>query len=54
MKWIEWKVPLTQFAGVNAAKIKKVYLGVGDRTNPKAGGAGRLYFDDIRVIKAAP
>ncbi len=27
--------------------------GVGDRKNPKAGGAGRLYFDDIRVTKAA-
>jgi hypothetical protein len=28
--------------------------GVGDRKNPKAGGAGRLYFDDIRVTKAVP
>ncbi|MCL5281239.1 MAG: PA14 domain-containing protein [Planctomycetes bacterium] len=54
MKWIEWKIPLSQFAGVDAAKVKKVYVGVGDRKNPKAGGAGRLYFDDIRVMKAAP
>jgi len=54
MRWIEWKIPLSQFAGVNAANIKNVYVGVGDRASPKAGGAGRLYFDDLRVIKAAP
>jgi hypothetical protein len=39
---------------VDTAKVKKVYVGVGDRQSPKAGGAGRLYFDDIGVIKAAP
>ena len=54
MKWIDWKIPLSQLAGVDLAKVKKVYLGVGDRKSPKAGGAGRLYFDDISVIKAAP
>ena len=54
MKWIEWKIPLSQFVGVDATKVKKVYIGVGDRKNPKAGGAGRRYFDDIRVTKAAP
>jgi len=54
MKWIEWKIPLSQFPGVNLAQIKKVYVGVGDRKSPKAGGAGRLYFDDLCVTKAAP
>lgn len=49
--WTEWKIPLSRLAGVNPAKVKKLYLGVGDRTNPKAGGAGRLYLDDIRVVK---
>ncbi len=51
--WIEWKIPLSQFTagGVNVAAIKKMYIGVGDRKNPKAGGAGHLYFDDFRVIK---
>ena len=47
--WIEWKIPLADFAGVNPAKGKKMYLGIGDRANPVAGGAGRLYLDDIRV-----
>ncbi|MCU0916898.1 MAG: PA14 domain-containing protein [Planctomycetes bacterium] len=50
-EWVEWKVPLTSFTGVNAAAVKKMYLGVGSRTAPKAGGNGKLYLDDIRVVK---
>jgi hypothetical protein len=49
--WTEWKVPLSTVTGVNLAKVKKLYLGVGDRKAPVAGGAGRLYIDDIRVTK---
>jgi regulation of enolase protein 1 (concanavalin A-like superfamily) len=49
--WTEWKIPLSSFAGVNLAKVKKLYIGVGDRKNPSAGGAGRLYIDDIRLTK---
>ncbi len=40
-----------QFGGVDAAKIKKITIGVGSRTNPVQGGAGRIYIDDIRVMK---
>jgi hypothetical protein len=49
--WIEWKVPLASFTGVNAAKVKKLYLGVGDRQNPAADGTGRVYIDDIQLAK---
>jgi hypothetical protein len=49
--WTEWRVPLDRFTGVNPARIKKFYLGVGDRASPKAGGTGRLYVDDIRVVR---
>jgi hypothetical protein len=49
--WTEWRVPLSNFAGVNPAKIKKIYIGVGDRAAPTAGGAGLLYVDDIRVAR---
>jgi hypothetical protein len=49
--WTEWKIPLSSFTGVNPAQVKKLYLGVGDRTSPKLGGFGRLYFDDICVVK---
>jgi len=49
-KWAEWKIPLSSFTGVNLAKVKKLYLGVGDRANPAAGGSGRIYIDDIRLV----
>ena len=50
-QWTEWKIPLTSFAGVNTTAVKKMYIGVGSRTAPKAGGNGTLYLDDIRVVK---
>jgi len=52
-QWVEWKIPLTVFsdAGVSVTAVKKMYIGAGDRKAPKAGGAGTLYVDDIRVIK---
>jgi hypothetical protein len=49
--WTEWKIPLTDLAGVNLAKIKKLYIGVGDKANPTPDGYGRIYLDDIRVTK---
>jgi regulation of enolase protein 1 (concanavalin A-like superfamily) len=45
--WTQWDIPLTQFNGVNLQAIKKMAIGVGDRTEPKVGGAGDLYIDDI-------
>jgi len=49
--WTEWKVPLSSLTGVNLAKVKKVYIGVGDRKATVPAGTGRMYIDDIRVIK---
>jgi regulation of enolase protein 1 (concanavalin A-like superfamily) len=49
--WTQWKIPLSGLTGVNLGKIKKMHVGVGDRKNPTANGAGRIYLDDIRVIK---
>jgi len=51
LNWNEWKIPLSDLAGVNLAKVKKLYIGVGDRKSPAAGGGGRIYIDDIRVTK---
>jgi hypothetical protein len=45
--WTEVKIPLSDFAGVNAAAITKMIVGVGNP--PAAGGAGTLLFDDFRV-----
>jgi len=53
-KWTEWKIPLTDFAGVSAAKIRRLYLRIGDKGASAPGGSGQLYVDDIRVIKVAP
>jgi hypothetical protein len=50
-QWTEWKIPLADFDGVNAAKIKTMVIGLGNRSNPKKGGAGLLFIDDIRVTK---
>jgi hypothetical protein len=49
--WTEWKIPLSSLTGVNLAKVKKLYLGVGDKQTPVGGAAGRMYFDDVRVTK---
>jgi len=50
--WREWRIPLADFAGVNAAKIKKMCIGLGSRTATTASDKGILYVDDIRVIKS--
>ncbi|MCU0913730.1 MAG: hypothetical protein MUC88_04095 [Planctomycetes bacterium] len=49
--WTEWRVPLSSLTGANLARIKTLYIGVGDRKNPVPDGSGRMYIDDIRVIK---
>jgi hypothetical protein len=53
--WQRWSIPLAdlQAGGVNLQKVKNLYLGVGDRTNPVKAGAGRIYIDDIGVGHAA-
>ena len=54
--WTQWNIDLTRFAdqGVNLANVNSITLGLGDRNNPQAGGAGMLYFDDIRLYPPAP
>jgi regulation of enolase protein 1 (concanavalin A-like superfamily) len=49
--WTEWKVPLSSLTGVNLARVKTLYVGVGDRKTPVPDGAGRIYIDDIRLTK---
>ncbi len=45
--WTQWRIALSDLTGVNTAAVKKLTIGVGDRANPKAGGAGTLYLDDF-------
>jgi hypothetical protein len=53
VKWTRWEIPLSQFtaAGVNVARVREIRIGVGNRAQPVAGGAGTIFLDDIRVIK---
>ena len=51
--WTEWRIALTDLTGVNLAAVKKLVIGVGDRTNPQRDGSGKLYIDDIGVGRPA-
>ena len=50
--WQEWAIPLSDFAGVNLAAVRTIYVGVGDRNSPTASGTGLIYIDDIQIGKA--
>ena len=54
--WTQWNIDLQAFAdqGVNFANVTSITLGLGNRSNPVAGGAGMMYFDDIRLYPPAP
>jgi hypothetical protein len=54
--WTAWDIDLQAFAdqGVNLANINSITLGLGNRSNPVAGGSGIMYFDDIRLYRPAP
>ncbi len=51
--WTEWPISLQDF-GVNLANVNTITLGFGNRTNPTAGGAGSVFFDDIRLLLPTP
>jgi len=34
---------------VNLTNVNTITIGLGNRANPVAGGAGMMYFDDIRL-----
>jgi hypothetical protein len=49
--WTEWNIDLTLFAdqGIDLTNVNSITIGFGNRNNPTAGGAGMMYFDDIRL-----
>jgi len=51
LDWIEWKIPWSEFAGVDPAAIRTMSIGLGNPDSPTAGGAGVIYIDDIRGTK---
>ena len=54
--WNQWQIPLEAFssAGVATDGISSLFLGVGDRDNPQAGGDGLIYIDDVQFGRPAP
>jgi hypothetical protein len=46
-EWQEWEIPFADLAGVNLNNVAILYIGLGDRDNPSAGGGGLVYIDDI-------
>jgi hypothetical protein len=51
--WTEWNIDLQEFAnqGINLANVDKISIGFGDKDNQLPGGAGTMYFDDIRLYR---
>jgi len=51
--WTEWLIPYTDLGGINLNSIRTIYIGVGDRDNPTAGGEGMIFIDDVGYGKPA-
>jgi len=53
--WTEWNIDLQEFAaqGVNLSNVNTISFGFGDKNNLQAGGSGKMYFDDIRLVRPA-
>jgi len=49
--WQAWPVPFSALTdgGVNLARVKTLYIGLGDRANPAVGGEGLVFIDTIGV-----
>ena len=56
IEWRQWRIRLADLAaaGVDVTAVRKMSVGLGDPDNPQPGGFGRMYLDDIHVIKSEP
>ena len=55
--WTQWVIPLQAFAdqGIVLTDVDKIAVGLGTRGNlTTLGGAGKMYFDDIRLDQPTP
>ncbi|MHC4325274.1 MAG: hypothetical protein ACYSUX_13505 [Planctomycetota bacterium] len=54
--WTRWVIPLQSFAdqGIVLTDVDRIAIGLGTRGNiTTPGGAGKMYFDDIRLDRLA-
>jgi hypothetical protein len=49
--WNQWVIDLAAFTGVNLTNVNTITIGIGTKGSPAAGGAGTMYFDDIRLYR---
>ncbi|MHC4221491.1 MAG: LamG-like jellyroll fold domain-containing protein, partial [Planctomycetota bacterium] len=50
--WFEWNIALTDFGGVDTDDIAKMYIGIGDTSDPcniTNGTNATIFFDDIQA-----
>ena len=54
-EWQPWAIPLAEIsaAGVQLDRVRTLYIGIGDRYAPAAGGTGLIYIDDIQFGRPA-
>jgi hypothetical protein len=47
--WQEWVIPYSELTagGVDLSRAAMIYIGLGDRSNPAAGGTGMVFIDDV-------
>jgi len=45
--WTLWSIPMSDFAGVNFARVERVAITLGDRAATTPGGAGIVFIDDL-------
>ena len=55
-KWTAWVIDLSATSGfadqgVNLTNVTTITIGIGTKGSPAAGGAGQMYFDDIRLYR---
>jgi hypothetical protein len=51
--WTRWVIPMSDLAGVNFARVKKLTIGVGSKTASAPGGTGIVFIDDIGYGRSA-
>jgi hypothetical protein len=46
-EWSAWVIPYSDLAGANLGRAAILYIGLGNRDNPAAGGSGMIFIDDV-------
>ncbi|MHC4118542.1 MAG: LamG domain-containing protein [Planctomycetota bacterium] len=49
--WNNWIIDLPDVTGADLTNINTLSIGIGTKGSPAAGGAGTMYFDDIRLVR---